>query len=112
MEPSFIRQRITELRLKRGVSEYKMSRDLGHNSGYIQHIVSGKALPSITELLYICDYLDVTPRTCFDESKSGLTLMEETESALHCLEDDDLEVLLPLIKHMKERRDAQNKPQP
>ena len=41
MEADFIRRRITELRLKRGISEYKMSRDLGNNGGYIQHIVSG-----------------------------------------------------------------------
>ena len=108
MEPDFIRHRITELRLKRGVSEYKMSLDLGHNSGYIQHIVSGKALPSITELLYICEYLDVTPRTFFDESNADLTLMEEVESNLHCLEDDDLMILLPLIKHIKKRKEEIN----
>jgi len=33
VEADFIRRRITELRLKRGISEYKMSRDLGHNGG-------------------------------------------------------------------------------
>ncbi len=31
MELEYIRQRITELRLKKGVSEYKMSLDLGHS---------------------------------------------------------------------------------
>ena len=56
MELDFIRQRITELRLKKGVSEYKMSLDLGHSRSYIQHIVCGRSLPSIQELLYICDY--------------------------------------------------------
>ena len=101
MEADFIRRRITELRLKRGISEYKMSRDLGHNGGYIQHIVSGKALPSLTELLYICEYLDVTPRTFFAESTADLTLMEEAESGLHCLSEEDLKILVPLIKHLK-----------
>mgnify|MGYP002624232772 CR=1 FL=1 len=101
MDAEFIRHRITELRLRRGISEYKMSRDLGHNPSYIQHIVSGKGLPSMTEFLYICDYLEVTPRTFFDESKSEITLIEEAESAIHCLSDDDLKVLLPLLKHMK-----------
>ena len=30
MELDFIRNRITELRIRKGVSEYKMSQDLGH----------------------------------------------------------------------------------
>ena len=33
MEESFIRQRITQLRIQKNVSEYKMSMDLGHSKG-------------------------------------------------------------------------------
>ena len=53
MELDFIRHRITELRMKKGVSESRMSSDLGHNKNYIQHITSGKSNPSAQELLYI-----------------------------------------------------------
>ena len=42
MELDFIRDRITEPRMKKGVSESRMSSDLCHNKNYIQHIVSGK----------------------------------------------------------------------
>ena len=45
MDEEFIRNRITELRLKRNVSEYQMSLDLGQNRSYIQAISSGRALP-------------------------------------------------------------------
>ena len=45
MTEEFIRNRITELRLRRGVSEYQMSYDLGHSRGYVYNISSGKALP-------------------------------------------------------------------
>ena len=38
MDEEFIRNRITELRLKRNVSEYQMSLDLGQNRSYIQAI--------------------------------------------------------------------------
>ena len=31
MDMEFIRRRITELRLKRGISEYQLSYDLGHS---------------------------------------------------------------------------------
>ena len=53
---SFLRQRITELRMKRNVSEYQMSLELGQNKNYIQGISSGKALPSMTQFFNICDY--------------------------------------------------------
>lgn len=43
---AFLRQRITELRMKINVSEYQMSLELGQNKNYIQGISSGKALPS------------------------------------------------------------------
>mgnify|MGYP000405466147 CR=1 FL=1 len=40
MDIEFIRERITQLRLQKGVSEYKMSYDLGHSRGYINNISS------------------------------------------------------------------------
>ena len=49
MYEEFVRERITQLRLKKGVSEYKMSYDLGHTRGYVYNISSGKALPPIKE---------------------------------------------------------------
>ena len=34
MDEKFVRDRITQLRLRKGVSEYQMSYDLGHSRGY------------------------------------------------------------------------------
>ena len=53
MDELFVRNRITELRTKKGVSEYKMSMELGHSKTYIQSISSGRSLPSFSEFLYI-----------------------------------------------------------
>ena len=47
MEPKFISDRISVLRTKKNVSEYRMSTDLGHSKSYIQSISSGKSMPSI-----------------------------------------------------------------
>lgn len=58
MDEAFIRSRITELRLKKGVSEYQMSLALGQNRSYIQAISSGRALPSMKQFLNICEYFD------------------------------------------------------
>ena len=56
-----IRNRLTQLRMKKGVSEYQMSLDLGHSKSYIQGISSGRALPPMSEFLVICDYLAISP---------------------------------------------------
>ena len=41
MDKNFIGERISELRLKKNVSEYQMSYDLGHSRGYVNNISSG-----------------------------------------------------------------------
>ena len=53
MDENFIRKRMTELRMKKGVSEYQMSLDMGHSRNYIQNISNGRALPSMPEFLYM-----------------------------------------------------------
>ena len=47
MDKNFIGERISELRLKKNVSEYQMSLDLGKNKSYIQSLTSGRSLPTI-----------------------------------------------------------------
>lgn len=66
-DPKFVQERITELRLARDISEYKLSKDLGFSKGYIQSISSGKTFPSIAALYAICDYFKITPREFFDD---------------------------------------------
>ena len=56
----FVRNRITQLRLQKGVSEYQMSYDLGRSRGYINNISSGKSLPSMSEFFSICDYFNMS----------------------------------------------------
>lgn len=66
MNEDFIRKIIMQLRLQKNVSEYKMNYDLGHSKSYVQSISSGRALPSLLEFLYICDYFGVTPAEFFN----------------------------------------------
>lgn len=58
--------RLSQLRLKKGVSARDMSLSIGQNPGYINNIETGKALPSMTGFFYICDYLEITPMEFFD----------------------------------------------
>ncbi len=103
MDADFIRRRITELRLKKDVSEYKMSLDLGHSRSYIQGISNGRALPSMMEFLYICDYLGVTPQAFFDEGIENPALLQKAIEEMRSLSDKDILSLLSLIERFKEK---------
>ncbi len=66
----FVQERITELRLAKDISEYRLSKDLGYSKGYIQSISSGKTLPSLAALYEICDYFSITMRDFFDDGSA------------------------------------------
>ena len=97
MYEEFVRERITQLRLKKGVSEYQMSYDLGHSRGYVYNISSGKALPPLKEFFAICEYFNLTPQQFFDESTESPDLIQRDVYGMKHLEEEDLLLLLELI---------------
>ncbi len=103
MDYEFIRQRITDLRMRKGVAEYKMSLDLGHSRNYIRNISSGKSKPSIEEFLYICEYLGVTPSSFFDEDSREPILIQKALEGMRQLSDKDLLQLISLIDRLNEK---------
>ena len=100
-DEKFIRERITKLRLNKNVSEYRMSLDLGHSDSYIRNITSGKALPSMSEFLYICEYFNITPKEFFDQESKNPELINELVSISNGLSNDDLLVLISKAKRIK-----------
>lgn len=103
MDAEFIRKRITQLRLERGVSEYKMSLDLGHSRSYIQSITSGRTMPSMSEFLFICDYLGITPRAFFDADNQNPVLMQKALEGMMSMPDSDMLLLIGLIDRLNKR---------
>ena len=99
MTAKFVRDRITQLRLQKGISEYKMSYDLGHSRGYINNISSGKALPSLGELFAICDYFGITVVDFFNDTLTAPVLMKDTLKSLSKLSEEDL----ALVKKLADR---------
>ena len=96
----FTKERITQLRLRKGVSEYKMSYDLGHSKGYINNISSGKALPSLAELFAICDYFQITPSEFFDMEVQNPEITKELLSEIKKLSSNDLQLVISLVRRM------------
>ncbi len=104
MYESFVRDRITQLRLQKGVSEYQMSYDLGHSRGYIYNISSGKSLPPLSELFAICEYFGITPLEFFDEKRDYPALIQKAIDGLKDLSDDDLLLVLNLISRLEKSK--------
>lgn len=102
MTDEFIRKRITELRMKKDISERQMSLDLGHSGSYIKSISSGRSLPPMKEFLYICEYLEVSPRDFFDEDVDNPVLVQKALDGMRHMKDKDLLTLLGLIDRLNE----------
>lgn len=100
MDAKYIRNRITQLRLQKGVSEYQMSYDLGHSRSYIYNISSGKSLPPMAEFLQICEYLSITPMEFFDESNDNPALIQTAIEELRKLDDDDIMLIIGNIRRL------------
>ena len=99
-QTQFVRDRITQLRLKKGVSEYQMSYDLGHSRSYVYNISSGKSLSPMAEFLQICNYFDITPSQFFDESEENPALLQTAIEELRKLNDDDLMLIMGNIRRL------------
>ena len=104
MDESFVWERITQLRLRKGVSEYRMSYDLGHSRGYVHNISSGKALPPMKEFFAICDYFGLTPQQFFDEGTQNPELIQKAIAGMKQLDETDLLMLLGLINRLLEKK--------
>lgn len=96
---------ITELRVKKGISEYQLSYDLGHSKNYIHNIVTGYSQPSVKELLYLIDTLGITPRLFFDEEAEyrNPILVQEIIDGIKSMNDQDLEAVFLMVRRLNEK---------
>lgn len=97
----FVRNRITQLRISKGVSEYKMSYDLGHSRSYVNNITSGKALPSLAEFFAICEYFNITPVEFFDAEISNPYTANKAFDIIKGLNESDIELISLFAKRLK-----------
>ena len=110
MDAKFIRDRITQLRMQKSVSEYKMSYDLGHSRSYIYNISSGKSLPPMAEFLEICDYLGVTPSDFFNDSTKNPILVQSAIEEIKKLDDDDLMLVIGNLRRLNKNKQPSSLP--
>lgn len=90
--------RLAQLRERKGVSARDMSLSMGQNPGYINNIESGKSMPSLSGIFYICEYLGITPSDFFDMESQNPAKLNDIISNLKRLDDRQLDTISMLIK--------------
>lgn len=103
IDDKFFSERMTKLRIQKGVSEYKMSLDMGHSGSYINSIASGKAMPSMGEFLYMCEYFGITPAEFFDEKIDAPIRIAGINEILRELDESDLDLILTTAKRLAKK---------
>lgn len=100
MEEKDFSLRLAQLREKKGVSARDMSLSIGQNPGYINNIESGKSMPSLSGIFYICEYLGITPSDFFDLEAQNPAKLLDTIHDLKRLNDRQLEAVSIIIKEI------------
>lgn len=95
--------RLAQLRENKGVSARDMSLSIGQNSGYINNIETGKALPSMSGFFYICQYLQLSPKDFFDIDAKNPEKLNELIKDLKKLDDKQLDSIASIVQGLVKR---------
>jgi transcriptional regulator with XRE-family HTH domain len=103
MEKKDVALRLARLREKKGVSARDMSLSIGQNEGYINNIETGKSNPSLDGILYICEYLGVTPSEFFDLDSVNPSKLNSVMKDMKKLNDQQLDIIAALVRDMTKK---------
>ena len=101
--PKQLRERITKFREQKGVSESRMSRELGQSKCYLQQISSGKTLPSMGAFFRIYEYLETLPIEFFWDDGIDSIYMHELLGRVKSMTKEDADYLLMSAKYLSGR---------
>lgn len=102
-------QRLSELRLEKGVSAREMSLALGQNSGYINHIENQQTFPSLPVFFNICEYLNISPEQFFSTDTTYTPLMASIIRNLEQLNEEQLNSISILTHDLAEHNKTKEK---
>ena len=94
-------ERLSALRINKGVSARDMSLSIGQSPGYINNIENGINYPSMQVFFYICDFLGITPKEFFDIDTVNPTKVSELIDATRGLSNEQLSNLISLARGLK-----------
>ena len=94
--------RLSSLRMQKGVSARDMSLSLGQSESYINKIENKRTLPSFQGFLYICEYFDLTPQEFFSDAAAPQKT-KELFTELEKLTSEQTEHILYLVKELNNK---------
>lgn len=103
MEKKDVALRLARLREKKGVSARDMSLSIGQNEGYINNIETGKSNPSLDGILYICEYLGITPAEFFDVDSTNPSKLNSIVKDMKKLNDQQLDTIAILVRDLAKK---------
>ncbi len=89
--------RLSQLRMQKGVSSRDMSLSLGQSASYINKIENRRTLPSMTGFLYICEYLKISPKDFFDDGITAPQKVDRITAAAQKLSPSQADHVLSII---------------
>ena len=102
---AFFKNRVTELRLLKGVSENKMSYEMGNSKSYIHSIAYGQNLPSMTQFFKLCYYFGIEPEDFFASNRSNPSMSQKTLQLLETLNEDTQKDIYKIIERIVKSED-------
>lgn len=96
-------ERLTQLRMEKGVSARDMSLSLGQSESYINKIENKRTMPSMTGFFYICEYLGIQPQEFFDTETISPTKAAQIMQEIGKLSPDKADHILEVIKDLAEK---------
>ena len=100
----FVAERVAKLRQAKGASARDMSLSIGQNVNYINHIENRKTEPSLSGLIYICEYFGITPHEFFDEGNPHPARLKDFMEDVKRLNESELLHLSNFIKEIIDKK--------
>lgn len=90
-------ERLSQLRIEKGVSARDMSLSLGQSESYINKIENRRTLPSMAGFFYICDYLNISPKDFFDVETPSPQKATKLQQKLSKMSPVQLEHIMQIV---------------
>lgn len=96
-------QRLTQLRMEKGVSARDMSLSLGQSESYINKIENRRTMPSMAGFFYICEFFELTPQEFFDPELTSPNKARDLQREFGKLTTQQAEHVLQLVRDLTQR---------
>ena len=96
-------ERLTALRMEKGVSARDMSLSLGQSESYINKIENRRTLPSLSGFFYICAYFGITPQAFFNTEVASPGKTDALVREIGRLPPGQAEHILQIVRDLNEK---------